>query len=178
MSVVRNTRKPNGVKADLAQRKAAAEARAKAQIDVLMAEMVLRRCRETADALERLQMRASLGFYALADVLAPQPWAMANGMVLGHLLTMPEEAYQAAISADHFDVASLDAAMEMDWSDASEYEVWAQVYADVLGSLADMAVQRAQAFRQREELKLVVSGPCSDPDDKDKNRGGRKPGRI
>lgn len=153
MSVARNTRKPEIVRADLAQRKAAAEARARAQIDVLIAEMVIRRCRDTADALERLQMRsAPLGFSTLADLMAPQPWAVNNGVVLGHLLTMEEGAYQTALAADAFDTASLDEAMRMAWADADEYQAWAMIYAEVLRSLANQAEQTALTNRNGEEL--------------------------
>ena len=159
MSVARNTRKPDGVKADLAQRKVAAEARAKAQIEVLMAEIVIRRCRDTAEALERLQMRsAPLGFFTLSDLMAPQPWAILDGVVLGHLLTMEEGAYLAAINADAFDAPSLDEVMRMAWCNASEFEAWAGIYTKVLQALAEQTENDARSFREQDELKKAGAG--------------------
>lgn len=153
MSVARNTRKPETVKADLASRRAAAEKRARAQIEVLHAEVFLRQCKDTSEALERLQMRAPLSFTTLADLLAPQPWAIDNGVVLGHLLTMEEGAYQTAINADAFDAVSLDDALKMAWADSDELDAWTAVYIEALRSLADQAEGNARSFREREELR-------------------------
>ena len=153
MSVAPNTRKAETVKADLAERRAAAEKRARAQIDVLRAEVFLRQCNATSEALERLQMRTTLSFATLADLIAPQPWALDNGLVIGHLLTMGNEAYQAAISADAFDAVSLDEALGMAWKDVDEYLAWAGIYAEALRSLADRAEQAALTNRNREELE-------------------------
>ena len=159
MSVARNTptRQVETVKADLAQRRASAERRAKAQIDVLLAEMTLRRCKDMAEALERLQMRMPLDFRSLNDLMAPQPWAIQGGVVLGNLLTMEEEAYQAAINADAFEAASLDEAMRMAWADAGEFEAWASIYAEVLQSLAESAENNARSSRQQNELKKAAA---------------------
>lgn len=164
MSVAQNTRKPETVRADLAARRVATEKRARAQIDVLKAEIFLRRCRDTADALERLQMHAPLGFFTLADLTAPQPWAIANGVVLGHLLTMEEGAYLAAMNADAFDALSLDDVMRMEWSDAGEYAAWAAIYVEVLRAQADLAEQNSHTFSQRDELrkKTTTAGGVKD----------------
>lgn len=155
MSVARNTRKPETVKADLAERRAAAEKRAKAQIAVLHAETLLRRCRDTADALERLQMRMPLTFATLADLAAAQPWAIREGVVLGHLLTMEDGPYRAAMEADAFDAATLGQALRMAWAEPDEYQAWATVYIDVLRKLADEA--EAEARSAREQGALYVS---------------------
>jgi len=156
MSAARNTRKSETVKADLAQRRTAAEQRAKAQIQVLMSEMILRRCRDTAEALERLQMRMPLGFSTLADLMAPQPWAIRDGLVLGHLLTMEEGTYTEAMEADAFDAASLDEVLRMEWAIADEYQAWATTYADTLRKLADEADARAERVRQRDQLRTTT----------------------
>ena len=155
MSVARNTptRQVETVKADLAQRRAAAERRAKAQIEVLLAEMTLRRCRDTAEALEHLQMRMPLDFRSLNDLLAPQPWAIEGGLVLGNLFTMEEVAYQAAIQADAFEAASLDEALRMEWTDADEYQAWTTIYIETLRKIADEAISRSEAMREREQIQ-------------------------
>lgn len=171
MSVAQNTRKPETVRADLAARRVAAEKRARAQIDVLKAEIFLRQCRDTADALERLQMHAPLGFFTLADLMAPQPWAIANGVVLGNLLTMEEGAYLDAMSADAFDASSLDDVMRMEWADASEYESWAAIYVEVLRAQADQVEQIALSFRQRDELRQNTVVPGSDQENVSGKRG-------
>lgn len=158
MSAARNTRKPETVKADLAARRAAAEKRARAEIEVLRARVFIRQCADTIEALERLQMRTPLGFTTLADLLAPQPWAIDNGVVLGHLLTMEEGAYQAAINADAYDAVSLDDALKMAWADSDELDAWTAIYTEALRSLADQAEGNARSFREREELRKVKGG--------------------
>lgn len=156
MSVARNTRKPETVKADLAERRAAAEKRAKAQIEVLKAEIFLRRCRATAEALEQLQLRTPLAFSTLVDLMAPQPWAIADGVVLGHLLTMEESAYRAAIEDDAFDAVSLDEALRLDWADADEFAVWAEIYTETLREIAEEGGRRLLALREHQRLQQAT----------------------
>ena len=118
--------------------------------------MVLRRCRDTADALERLQMRTPLTFATLTDLMAPQPWAIANGVVLGHLLAMEEGAYREAIESDAFDAVSLDEALRMDWADADEYAAWESIYTEALRAIADQAEQRGKALREHQQLQKAT----------------------
>lgn len=175
MSVAPNTRSAQTVKADLAQRRAAAEKRAKAQMDVLRAEMVLRRCRDTADALERLQMRTPLTFATLADLMAPQPWAIAEGVVLGHLLTMVESAYQNALDGDGFDALTLDEALSMPWDDRDELYAWTRIYTETLRSLADRAEATTRSFYDQDALRKATrpaAGGDGASDDGSGKRGG------
>jgi len=156
MSVARNTRKSETVKADLAERRAAAEKRAKAQIEVLTAEIFLRRCRATAEALEQLQLRTPLSFSTLADLMSPQPWAITEGVVLGHLLTMEESDYRAAIEDYAFDAASLDEALRLEWADADEFAVWAEIYTETLREIAEEAGRRLLASREHQQLQQAT----------------------
>lgn len=162
MFAARNTRQPETVKADLATRRAAAEQRARAQIDVLKAEVFLRRFKDTAEALERQQMRAPLGFASLADLMAPQPWAIDNGVVLGHLLTMDDDAYQAAIAADAFDAVSLDEALRMAWDNKEALGAWTRVYTQTLRTLADHAEDVARSVDEQDALQKTTRTASSE----------------
>lgn len=175
MSVAQNTRKPDKVLADLAKRRAAAEQRARAQIEVLKAEMTLRQCRDTADALQRLQMRMPLGFSTLADLMALQPWSIANGVVLGHLLTMEEGAYQTALDADNFDTRSLEEAMSMPWADKGELAAWTSVYTETLRELADRAEDVLRSVDEQDALRKATM-PAAGSDGASGEGSGRRGG--
>lgn len=110
--------------------------------------------------MEGLLVRATgLRFGTLADLLAPQPWAIdVDGAVLGHLLTVGEEVYLAAVADDRVDGLSLGEAFGLLWADLDERAAWTGIYADALRALADEAEGQLEAQRRREALRQVAAG--------------------
>lgn len=153
-------RTPQEARAALAKRRAAADARAKAAIEALRAAGDLRRHQAAADALEGLLTRATgLRFGTLADLLAPQPWTFdADGAVLGHLLTVDEEVFLAAIADGRLDGLPLGEAFGLPWANLEERAAWTRVYADALRAMADEAEGQLEAQRRREELQQIAKG--------------------
>lgn len=152
-------RTPQEVKEALAQRRAKADARAKAVIEALRHAGDLRRHQATAEALEGLLARATgLGFGTLTDLLAPQPWALdEDGNILGHLLTVEDVVYLAAVADERVDGLTLGEAFGLPWADLDEREAWTRVYADALRALADEAEGQLEAQRRREALRQLAS---------------------
>lgn len=153
-------RTPQEARAALAKRRAAADARAKAAIEALRAAGDLRRHQAAADALEGLLTRATgLRFGTLADLLAPQPWTFdADGAVLGHLLTVDEEVFLAAIADGRLDGLPLGEAFGLPWANLEEWAVCTRVYADALRAMADEAEGQLEAQRRREALQQIAKG--------------------
>ncbi len=148
-------RTPQEAKAALAQRRAEADARARAVIEALRHAGDLRRHQAAADALEGILTRGTgLRFDTLADLLSPQPWAIdADGAVLGHLLTMQDDVYLAAIAEGRVDGLTLGEAFGLLWSDLDERAEWTRVYVETLRTLADDAEGQLEAQRRREALQ-------------------------
>ena len=134
-------RTPQEAKAGLAKRRAEADARAKAVIEALRSAGDLRRHQAAADALEGLLTRATgLRFDTLADLAMPQPWALdADGAVLGHLLTVEDAVFLAAVADDRVDGLTLEEALGLSWGDLDGRAAWTKVYAETLRALADEA---------------------------------------
>lgn len=98
-----------------------------------------------------------LRFDTLADLLAPQPWALdAHGAVLGHLLTIEDEAYLAAVADARVDGLSLGEAFGLPWADLDERAAWTAVYADALRALAEEAEGQLEAQRRRDILGRIA----------------------
>lgn len=152
-------RTPQEAKEALAQRRAKADARAKAVIEALRHAGDLRRHQATAEALEGLLARATgLGFGTLTDLLAPQPWVLdENDNILGHLLTVDDVVYLAAVADERVDGLTLGEAFGLPWADLDEREAWTRVYADALRALADEAEGQLEAQRRREALRQLAS---------------------
>lgn len=104
--------------------------------------------------MEGLLTRATgLRFGTLADLLAPQPWALdAEGAVLGHLLTVEDAVYLTAIADGRVDGLTLGEAFALPWVNLDERAAWTRVYADALRALADEAEGQLEAQRRRDEL--------------------------
>lgn len=118
-----------------------------------------------ADALEGLLVRATgLRFDTLADLLSPQPWALdADGAVLGHLLTVGESVYLAAIADDRVDGLKLGDVFGLTWADLDELAAWTDIYVDALRALADQAEGLLEVQRRREALgKIAVRTKLND----------------
>ena len=110
------------------------------------------------DALEALLMRGTgLRFATLADLLAPQPWALNdNGEVLGHLLTVEDAVYLAAVEGEHVDALTLEEVFGLPWACLDERAAWTRLYADALRAMAEKAEAQLEAQRRREALMLVA----------------------
>lgn len=109
--------------------------------------------------MEGLLVRATgLRFGTLADLLAPQPWALdADGAVLGHLLTVGDEVYLAAVADDRVDGLTLGEAFGLPWADLDERAAWTRVYTDALRALAEEAEGQLEAQRRREALQQIAT---------------------
>ena len=93
-------------------------------------------------------------FLSLADLLAPHPWLVDDeGRLLGHVLTVDDRAFE---KHDGLWGGSLAEALEQPWADAHAQAAWARAYARVLRTLADDAVDRAEAAQRREALRRAV----------------------
>lgn len=114
--------------------------------------------------MEGLLTRATgLRFATLADLLAPQPWTFdADGAVLGHLLTVDEEVFLAAIADGRLDGLPLGEAFGLPWADLNERAAWTRVYADALRAMADEAEGQLEAQRRRDALKAVAAAARSE----------------
>lgn len=151
------TRSIKQTRDDLAERRAAAAQRAREQIDILRTASALRRQEAATEALEQLLLRGRLVFDTLADLAIPQPWALdADGAVLGHLLTIEDSVYLAAIDDSRVDGLTLEEAFGLPWADLDERAAWTGVYADALRALADEAEGRLEAQRRREALAKIA----------------------
>lgn len=99
-----------------------------------------------------------MGFGTLTDLLAPQPWALdEDGNILGHLLTVEDVVYLAAVADERVDGLTLGEAFGLPWADLDEREAWTRVYADALRALADEAEGQLEAQRRREALRQLAS---------------------
>ncbi|CRQ92585.1 MULTISPECIES: hypothetical protein [Stenotrophomonas maltophilia group] len=106
-----------------------------------------------------LTRATGLRFGTLADLLAPQPWTFdADGAVLGHLLTVDEEVFLAAIADGRLDGLPLGEAFGLPWADLNERAAWTRVYADALRAMADEAEGQLEAQRRREALQQIAKG--------------------
>lgn len=87
----------------------------------------------------------------------PQPWALdADGAVLGHLLTVEDAVFLAAIADDRVDGLTLEDALGLPWADLDERTAWSEVYAETLRALADEAEGRLEAQRRHAALQALA----------------------
>lgn len=151
-------RTPKQAKEALARRRAEADARAKAAIEALRTAADLRRHQAATEALEGLLTRATgLRFDTLAHLLAPQPWAFdETGAILGHLLTVDDATFLAAVEDGRLDGLTLEEAFGQLWADMDQRAVWTTLYAELLRGQADLAERQFEAQRRREGLLDVV----------------------
>lgn len=147
-------RTPQQAKEALARRRAEADARAKAAIEALRTAADLRRHQAATEALEGLLTRATgLRFDTLADLLAPHPWVMdEDGAILGHLLTVDEAIFLAAVEDGRLDGLTLEEAFGQLWADMDQRAVWTALYAELLRGQADLAERQLEAQRRRNAL--------------------------
>lgn len=143
------------VKASLKELRAENKRKAKTQGEALRRIAVVERSEILIEALERLILdNGALRFRTLGDLLAPQPWALADGSVLGHLLVVEESDYLEAITEGSYEVWGLDEALAREWTSPSAMEAWVQVYTEVLRSHADLADMRLKTRTERDALMV------------------------
>jgi len=152
-------RTPQEAKEALARRRAEANTRARAAIEALRTATDLHRHQATANALEGMLVRATgLRFDTLADLLAPQPWALdEDGAILGHLLTVDEAVFLAAIEDGRVDGLTFGEAFGVLWTDIDQRAAWTRVYVEGLRRAADEAEGQLEAQRKREALQAIAA---------------------
>lgn len=77
-------------------------------------------------------------------------WAVADGCVLGHVLTAPEGTLNAALDAGNIFDATLNEALRLPWVTSDERNVFAQQMEQALSELAARLVQERSAQRSRD----------------------------
>lgn len=142
----------------LAERRAAADARASRDIGILRTIADSRRHQAAVDALERLIVRGRIiRFDTLAQMLEPQPWVLdADGRVVGHLLTVDAAALDQAMETDRLDAMPLPEALELSWADIDARTAWGELYAASLRALADHADGATRAAEEAEALRRLL----------------------
>lgn len=93
----------------------------------------------------------------MADLLAPQPWALdETGAILGHLLTVDDATFLAAVEDGRLDGLALEEAFGQLWADLGQRAIWTRLYAEVLRGHADHAERQLEAQRRKEALQKVA----------------------
>ncbi|MBV6852693.1 nucleotide-binding protein [Xanthomonas campestris pv. mirabilis] len=77
-------------------------------------------------------------------------WVVAEGRVLGHVLTVPTEALGAALEAGDVLDATLNEVLGMPWVNSDKRDVFAQQMDQALGELAGRLAQERSAQRSRD----------------------------
>lgn len=91
-----------------------------------------------------------------ADLATAHPWAVdADGVVVGHVLTINDGDLATAAGGDLFDVLTLPDALDRPWRDAHARHAWAAAYAAALRVIADEADAVDRAVQDREVLRVV-----------------------
>lgn len=84
-------------------------------------ELMRQETRRLEKELEALKRKTqALGFATLQDLMVPQDWVFQDGKVLGHVLTVSEEALASAIEHDETWEATLDMVLLFPWVNKAE----------------------------------------------------------
>ena len=139
----------------LAERRAAADARASRAIDVLRNVADSRRHQAALDALQRMLLRGSvIRLDNARQILEPQPWVTDDqGRLVGHVLTVDGATLVLAIDAGLLDAMPLPDALERPWTDVEARVVWGELYAASLRALADLAERATLAAQEAAALR-------------------------
>lgn len=139
----------------LAQRRAAADARASRAIDVLRNVADSRRHQAALDALQRMLLRGHvIRFDTIPHIMEPQPWVTdEQGRLVGHVLTVDAATLARAIDADRLDAMPLPDALERPWADVEARVAWGELYAASLCALADLAEGASRAVQEAAALR-------------------------
>jgi hypothetical protein len=96
------------------------------------------RHRHTAEVLERLIVSGKrFLFNTAAEIMMPQPWAVdADGLVLGHLLTVDDAVFDKVAVECLVDILPMPEAFDRIWADLNQRTAWVETYAEALRALA------------------------------------------
>ncbi|WP_133818084.1 hypothetical protein [Tahibacter aquaticus] len=145
----------------MAQRRAAADARANQAIDILRLTADSRRHQAAIDVLQRILLRGRvMRFDTLAQILEPQPWVTdAQGYLMDHVLTAETAILEHVCEAALFEVLALPDALEKPWADVEQRKKWSELYAATLRALADRADDAMRAMREAAALRQALERP-------------------
>ncbi|WP_447586163.1 helix-turn-helix transcriptional regulator [Pseudoxanthomonas mexicana] len=111
-----------------------------------------------ARALREKLKKHSLAFDA-HDIFQPSEWVMTpDGEVLGHLLTIGDEALIAAIAEDRIDELSPADALQRPWADIDQQMVFADLIKKALADEMAAITQHVEAGTLRRSLFAAVNG--------------------
>ena len=127
---------------------------------------------EAKDHLAKLKKKIGrkLDFSTLANCTTAEDWAIQDGMVMGHVLTVNDSDLIRALDDDDVFTGSLDAALSLPWHDEAAREPFASAMEDALadaGSRHEAGYQTgldAQRKREREKLRVATAPPLMPTD--------------
>jgi len=142
----------------IAERRAEADERARATIDVLQRATARQHAEALLIALDRIMVRGrSFVLDTFADLLRLHVWACdADGDIIGHVLTVDAEALDIAAGMDRLAVWTLPEALNHAWQNDDERHAWRAEYVQALRRIADEQESIEQALTDRAELLRVV----------------------
>lgn len=79
-----------------------------------------------------------------------------DGLLIGHVLTVPDDVLADAAGTDRLDVLTLDQAMRSTWADAAARKTWRAAYIDALRALAHEQERMEQSEDDRVLLRRAA----------------------
>lgn len=145
----------------LIQRRAAAQARATRDIEVLNAAAEVRQHQAALDALERILIRGRVVMLeTLHQVLLPHVWLTdEQGVILGHILTVESADLNRAVESGGINVLALPGALLQRWSDLDVQATWSVAYRQALLAIAEEADERMRALCSEALLSRSLDSP-------------------
>lgn len=161
MGTIEVRRTPREAVHTLAQRRAAADARANQAIDILRITANSRRHQAAIDVLQRILLRGRLmRFDTLAQILEPQPWITdIHGHLVDHVLMVDEITLDHASDAELFAIMTLPDALEKAWVDVEQRTKWSELYAATLRALANRSDDATRAACEASALSQLLDKP-------------------
>ncbi|APG04815.1 hypothetical protein BJI69_13540 [Luteibacter rhizovicinus DSM 16549] len=135
-------------RAALIQRRAAAQAKANRDIDLLNAAADVRQHQAALDALERMLLRGgAVMLETLHQVLLPHVWLTdEQGWIVGHILAAEPDDLKRAVESGGIAVLALPAALQERWCDLDAQATWTVEYGRALRAISDQADARMRAL--------------------------------
>jgi hypothetical protein len=136
------------------ERRAAADAQAVAAIDALRRASAMKRHEAALSALARIMIRGrAFVLDTIAALGLDHVWVCdGDDLLIGHVLTVPDDVLTDAAGADRLDVLTLDAAMRSTWADAAARKAWRAAYIDALRALA----REQERMEQSEDDRVLL----------------------
>jgi len=136
------------------ERRAAADAQAVAAIDALRRASAMKRHEAALSALARIMIRGrAFVLDTIAALGLDHVWVCdADGLLIGHVLTVPDDVLMEAAGTDRLDVLTLDGAMRSAWADGAARKAWRAAYIDALRALA----RDQERMEQSEDDRLLL----------------------